>query len=240
MKQQPTISDLPVELRKMPLPPILIGGAGRSGTTLLLSALAATPTIYTFLDETTAFETDPFRLDKLVLKHPVSSEHQRWLEKTPMHCRSYKRIIDFFGGDVKIINLVRDGRDVVTSKYPAFKQRYFIHPKDWVESVKAGRDVENLDCVLTIRYEDLVTDFVNTIDRVCDFAQIDEIMRYYIYRYPEYTPKRESEGWHQGGVALPFDSSIGRWKDPEHADRVAELMARPGAEDLLFHYGYEL
>jgi hypothetical protein len=152
--------------------PILIGGCGRSGTTLLLSLMSAHPEIYAVPYETEAFTPGAyppegnvslegeFRIDFLYshfLEADVDLEGvARWCEKTPMNVHFFGRLTEYFGPEMRFLNIVRDGRDVVTSQHPNDPTSYWVTPHRWVRDVQAGRRVEDHDQCLTIKYEDLV------------------------------------------------------------------------------------
>src|SRR6056297_2982515 len=69
--------------------PIIIGGCGRSGTTLLLSIISAHPDIYAFSKEIGVFSEwhkGKPRLDRLnryILLHKLPDTKKRMCEKTP-------------------------------------------------------------------------------------------------------------------------------------------------------------
>lgn len=221
----------------MPGQPILIGGCGRSGTTLTLSVLASHPEIYSFHHETEVFSYRPFNFEKLELKHAVLPHQKRWLEKTPSNCRNYKEIDELFGGKVKFINMVRDGRDVIVSEYYGTKTKYFISPERWVVDVNCGLEMEGCDNFLTVRYEDLVTSFVPTVNRICDFLEIED--RKTLLAFPKYTPIVKNAGWKDLFVRPPFTDSIGNWKKSAHDHQVRKLLEMRGTAKLFKFYGYE-
>jgi hypothetical protein len=228
--------------------PILIGGCGRSGTTLLLSLLSVHPNIYAIPEETIAFcleyhaadppESDAFRLHwlyaRLLGAEDLGNAH-RWLEKTPSNVHNIGRLIDFFGSGLRFLNIVRDGRDVVTSRHPSRPDEYWLTPRDWVRNVRAGVRMEAHPQVYTVRYEDLVASPWATLRRLCAF--LDEPYADAFEDYPATATVQTSSAWH--GPAEPVhEASVRRWQQPEHRDVVETLMATPGAVDLLRRYGY--
>ena len=50
----------------------------------------------------------------------------------------YEEIIKLFDGKVKIINMIRDGRDVITSMHPNGKGRYWVTKDRWIEDNKSS------------------------------------------------------------------------------------------------------
>lgn len=234
--------------RRFSEPAIVIGGAGRSGTTLLLSILAAHPHLFAIDHETYAFcprefQDDPdstrnFQLHRLytplaLARIPDSST--RWVEKTPQNVHYFRAILDHFGDDVRIIHVVRDGRDVITSRHPNKPGEFYYPVAKWVRAVRNGLSVEDDPRVLRIRYEDLVDDFDTTVREVCDF--IDEPCRTEVLDWHEHTTVRKHTAW-TGNVKPLHSKSLRRWESAEYGDRVAELMADPDAVALLGELGY--
>lgn len=232
-------------------PPIVIGGCGRSGTSVLLSILSAHPPIQAVPYATHAFartlysdDPDPrapietWRLWWALARTGLDERARRWCEKTAKNVVNFGRLADYFDGEVRLVHIVRDGRDVVTSRHRVDRGGYWIEPERWVHDVSAGLEHRDLDCVHTLRYEDLVGATAETLDRLGTFLDED------LGRLPG--------RWHHGArvqhfgpfgrpVARPLDASgVGRWWHPEHEDRVERLMATPGARELLEAMGYEV
>ncbi len=61
--------------------------------------------------------------------------------------------------NLSVINIVRDPRDVLTSKHPLKEKQYYVDTELWMNSIKAGNFLEkHLPTVnfLSIRYEDVI------------------------------------------------------------------------------------
>jgi len=234
--------------------PIVIGGCGRSGTTLLVSILSCHPKIFAIEIETTALCPDgygadglynqnpnleaPFELDKIheyLLSHDIPETCTRWCEKTPRNVIYFERILRHFGKAVRLIHVVRDGRDVVTSVHPTDSSRFWVTPHRWVMDVGAGRKLEHHPRLLTLRYEDLVRSYEASMRRICKF--IDEEFTPAFLDYPRSARVKESLAWFNPAQSMN-DRSIGRWRKPEYQDSVAALLREPGAVELLEHFGY--
>ncbi|NIR47629.1 sulfotransferase, partial [candidate division KSB1 bacterium] len=106
--------------------PIILGGCARTGTSLLLSILAAHPRIFAFPTETGVFSNwqyngnsnegspkyVPERMDRLyryILSHVIPKSATHWCEKTPSNVRHIDKILAYFDHKVKFIHLIRDG-----------------------------------------------------------------------------------------------------------------------------------
>lgn len=236
--------------RRFSVEPVVIGGAGRSGTTLLLAMLDAHPHLYCFREQIGMFrewETVrnngtvrevPRRIDRLyrwLLTHRIPREAHRWCEKTPHNVRYFDRIIAYFSGRVRLIHLVRDGRDVVTSRHPYRPDQYWVSISRWIYDVSAGVELIDNPLVLTIRYEDLIGDYKATIGRVCE--HIGEPCVPQMRDWYSNTTVRRSRHWFEP-VQRHHAKSIGRWREPAHRERVNMLMAEPRAVELLSRFGY--
>jgi hypothetical protein len=234
--------------------PIVIGGCGRSGTTLLLSILSCHPKIFAIDIETTALCPDgygedglynknpnldtPFKLEKIyeyLLAHEIPESCTRWCEKTPRNVIYFGRILHHFGKAVRLIHLVRDGRDVVTSVHPRDGSRYWITPHRWVMDVAAGRRLEKHPQVLSIRYEDLVRNYEATMRRICAF--VEEEFTPAFLQYPHSARVKESIAWFNPAETMN-DRSIGRWQEHKYEQVVDALLHELGAVQLLVYYGY--
>jgi hypothetical protein len=227
---------------------ILIGGCGRSGTTVLKGLLSCHPEIQAVDIETSAFcqtayhgrldlDAD-FRLERVfrrLLLHDIPSGCSRWVEKTPKNVLFAERALDYLGPGARFIHIVRDGRDVVTSRHRRAPDRYWVSPQRWVMDVNAGRALEKNPRVITVRYEDLVNDVEGQLRRLCDFLGLRFEDR--MLRYPEMARVPRTEGWLPR--LRPISArSVGRWRGAEHREAVGALLSEPGAVSLMRHYGY--
>lgn len=230
-------------------PPIVIGGCGRSGTTLLLSLLSAHPSIVAIPFESQAFtatlydeEPDlqaPFQVWRIycaLADLPLEPSVRRWCEKTPKNVVVFERILDRFDGDVRLLHVVRDGRDVVTSRHTSKPDAYWVEPKRWIEDVSAGLALRDHEKVHTLRYEDLVMETEETLERLGAF--LGEELSGFAESWVERARIRSFES-PERRPARPLDrSGIGRWQKPEHRERAEALMRHPRARDLLAELGY--
>lgn len=227
---------------------ILIGGCGRSGTTVLNGLLSCHPAIQVVDIETSAFcqtayteQVDldaDFKLERLyrrLLRIEIPSSCTRWSEKTPKNVLFAERALAYLGPGARFIHIVRDGRDVVTSRHRRAPDRYWVSPRRWVLDVEAGRALEKHRSVITVRYEDLMTDLEGQLRRLCAFLDLPFDDR--MLGYPETARVPRSEGWVPRLRPVSRDS-VGRWRAPEHREAVHALLSEPGALALMRHYGY--
>lgn len=234
--------------------PIIIGGCGRSGTTLLLTILGAHPHIYSLPSETNAFldwntedgnkkfKPNMGRFYRYLIGSDIPEGATRWCEKSPRNVRHFGKILSFFENEVKIIHIVRDGRDVTLSHHPKEPNNYWVSPERWVNDVKAGLEFRDHPQVLTIKYENLIQSYRQTITKVCDF--INE----------EFSEELE-EWWENSNIrqdSLPkkawgdkldenkqlHTKSISKWEKEENKDRVSEVMQNEDVVKLLEELDY--
>jgi hypothetical protein len=243
------------EKKKFSAPPVIIGGCGRSGTTLLLSILGAHPSFYAVKNETGAFleweqkkingeiTEVPIRIDRLyryILTRRIPPGVSRWCEKTPGNIRHIENIIKYFNGKVKIIHIVRDGRDVMLSKHPKDSEKYWITPQRWVRDVKAGLKFKGHPSVLTVKYEKLVKNFHETVQKICDFTGENFTEKNYpkeIMDWTCHTNIKKSRSWRKSVRELD-SGSIGKWKKPQNRRRAGELLKDPKVKELLKELEY--
>ena len=229
--------------RKFSRPPIILGGCPRSGTTLLLSILGSHPNILAIDYETTAFHPSlkPLRLLNGLLfternKRITGKEKAtRFCEKTPGNVRHVEEIDKFFDGKVCFINIMRDGRDVVTSIHPENKSEYLVSPDVWLWDMRNILDAEKRDNVCTIKYEDLVGETAGTLKRICEF--LDEPFLDEMLDYQRNTNVKDANAWDSKAKPI-HQQSIKKWERPEHTQRVNEFMANSKAVDMLERLGY--
>ena len=241
-----------LHIHRMSRCPIFIGGCGRSGTTMMLSLLSAHHHLHTIPYETHALTPGsypptgdnglPFDIFTLYTPLLQSEEDlsnvERWCEKTPGNIHFTNRILEHFGSGARFIHKVRDGRNVVTSRHPYHApDRYWVSPERWVRDVEAGRRVEGHPQVLTVRYEDMVGDYMAMMRNICDFIE-EPFARKAFESYPDTAqPLRARDS--QIKYPRPIrSSSHKRWQKEEHKEVVEHLLHLPKARDYLGHYGY--
>jgi hypothetical protein len=109
----------------------------------------------------------PVLLDRIMQAYrPTDSIATRWLEKSPRHVLHIPQILDFFP-DARIINIVRDARDVVSSNR-RFQQLTDVTERrriciqrslSWNHMVRTARKLlSNEPRLMTIQYENLTAD----------------------------------------------------------------------------------
>lgn len=239
-------------IRKLDQRPVLVVGCGRSGTTLMITLLGTQPGIAAIPGETEAFMRNPPREGRRVIWRHLSRMElptgaHRWAEKTPRHVRYLGKILALYGPRIRIILMVRDGRDVVTSHHGTrHSHRYYLEPGRWINDVTAGRAWDQDPRVITVRYEDLVADPAATMRRICTFLgeEVDEAAALHFHAHASDDALAflnivgEPPAARLSGARHIVDSSAGRWRRLTGDPAIETLMADPRAIDLLRHYGY--
>ena len=231
------------------VPPIVLGGCPRSGTTLLLSILGAHPNIYAIPVETHAFtlwkrcKNDPnyyeparqHRLYRALLARKIPSHATRWCEKTPSNLLSVARILGYFKADVRFIHIVRDARDVCTSIHPKNPHGFWVEPHEWAYYIKIGLRFDADPRVFTVKYEDLVLHYAQTIAKLCEFlgeSCVDQLKEWH-----RHTSIHRDRAWFHSAIEQHAEA-IGRWRQPEFDQRVEEVMQDDDCPALLERLAY--
>jgi hypothetical protein len=112
----------------------------------------------------------------LRLASDLSHSPKIWGDKTPENTRKYFFLKPILDGS-KLIFMIRDGRDVVSSFAKANKEDFGINSdpvvaaRNWAHSVNVWKDLKrsfNPTDVLLIRYEDLTMNPESTVKRICE------------------------------------------------------------------------
>ena len=220
--------------------------------------LSAHPEIYAIPSETTAFcPTAYSQLEKPAAQSDINPtanfnlgpffakcfngfippNRRRWCEKTPRNILFFKKILEYFGENVRLIHAVRDGRDVILSHHPSDPEKFWIEPERWVAEVEAGVKFLNHPQVFTLRYEDLIFHFEEKIREICAFIGIpvcNEILNWH-----QHATFRTDPAWTKEVDSL-HSQSIGRWKTTKRKNRVENLLSNPEAIRLIKALNYEV
>lgn len=91
--------------------------------------------------------------------------------------------------------------------------------------------------MLTVRYEDIVDDYMATMRSVCTFLG-EPFVQEAFESYPD-TAKILKTRDGQDKPPRPIRASTQeRWRREEHTEVVEQLLSMPRARDHLTHYGY--
>ena len=177
-----------------------------------------------------------------------------WAEKTPRNIRVISRFLQTFP-DSRVIHIVRDPRDVVES----LMNRGFDYQQSveiWFAAVLSIQPYRRAENVFEMRYEDLVTDRMIEIEKICKFVGVRFDESYFQddhYKSKGLEPPAPLRRWRADPRVDVSSRSIGRYMqnatDFAHLYSVRptpEYAALIGAEpdvsfaDLMRSYGYEV
>lgn len=241
---------------------IVMGGAPRTGSTLLRFALDRSESI--IAGPETSFFIKPFgeqkirakqiaekldidaefvrkallrntsavcAFDEIMAAYAISAERDPigWAEKTPRNVHHYERLSELYPY-LMFISTIRDGLDVVTSLHanPARNIRYHCSVERYVASM---RDVYrfNRPNHTIVRYEDLVRDPRSTLTRLTNWIGI-EFHPFMADSPADDAVTRKLTKVRQPKLANPIVPTwVGRWSEPEHAERVSDFLSNPEA-----------
>ena len=165
----------------------------------------------------------------------------RWGDKTPYYINCVDELKRVFP-EARIVNLVRDGRDVCLSllRVPFGPANVWAAAHQWSAAVAVGDAAQARygDDVLTVAYERMVTDPEAEIDRICAFAGLtfDADM---LAADPAATSRVAAgqEGWFEGLDAGINADSVDRWRTEMSRSDQALFVSIAG--DALRRHGYE-
>lgn len=235
-----------IRVMRFDKPPIIVCGCGRSGTSLMLSILGAHPRIQSLAHETNVFTHSnqmPLGLDRFnnrrklfryLVTNVVDKTKNRYCEKTPRNIHFINQIWEV-EPNAKIVIMVRDGRDVVTSKHPRTGD-YHVEPKRWIDDNNLCRRYSKHSHVHVVKYERLIEDFQTTMRQVCFF--LEEEFHTNLETYSTHTSVRTHHAFHGQSVKPLYDKSIQKSRDVDDQRRVDSLMSDIQGRELLKYFGY--
>jgi hypothetical protein len=244
--------------RRVERPPIVIAGCGHSGTTLLLSILDAHSGIFGIPYEAKLGKSEGAEFWKktaLFDKWTIAAGKTRWVEKTPANVFYLERLYEYLP-DLKVIIMVRDGRDVACSMAVRFEHSMggrgpaFVHGvQRWVDENTRWMTYRDHPQLLMVKYEDLIRDFEGTARRVTGFLgevcepgmlAFHQNSKNYLHNAPVASaPQPTQEHINQlrnWQVHQPLFDGSGRWRTEMRDDE--KRVFKDTAGPLLLALGY--
>lgn len=165
----------------------------------------------------------------------------RWGDKSPLAVLALKELSEVFP-DLRVIHILRDGRDVAASFHDAFGDDLARATMVWLRAVQAAQafGTRRPSQFLQVRYEDLVRDPEPVLAAVTRFVGVpfDERM----LRHHEVDLRLgdvDRTSYMQGVWAPVHQRSVGRWREAFSAGEAAELERRLGPTLARLGYGGE-
>jgi hypothetical protein len=164
-----------------------------------------------------------------LIKQGIPNGKKYWCEKTPRNVLNLDNILVEFNSSVKVILMVRNYIDVLTSRHPQ-KDGYYISIERWKEDTTATLKFKQHPQVLIVPYEGIVTDFDFTLGKVCNFLNVpfvDEVRDFALR-----TSVKQHQAFHGGSIREIYKTSLDRSKDPIHTERIDEIMESQELQQL--------
>jgi hypothetical protein len=156
---------------------------------------------------------------------------KRWGGKTPEYVLHVPELLDLFP-DVKLIHIIRDGRDVALSLFrmpwgaPRNCYAAAIFWKEWVSSAQSFGEALSPDGYLEVKYEHLLMNPADVFRKIIGFGQFEGDRDQIIDRF------------RQGVEATLRRDNFGKWKQALSPSQVRIFEQVAG--DKLAELGYEV
>jgi hypothetical protein len=202
----------------------IVGSGPRTGSTLMAEAMIACFNI----DRHTAHE------DRVFLKAPAGTEV--YLTKQIKDILVIQQFLDL-DPNLYAICMIRDPRDMIVSRHDKDPDRYWAGLRYWNTYVPYWRRVRSHPRMITIRYEDFVSDPDATQEHL--MSRMPFLQRVAPFsRYHEVADPSAKSLMALRGIRQISPAGIGTWRN--HRARVAGQIQLHGsiAEDLI-EFGYE-
>lgn len=233
---------------------LIVCGYPRGGTSLLYNMLASTlSTNFKFTEFEKYFIHLLHKLGNIASKAPLDIINLEYLDRLNIHKK-----------EIALIVVIRDIREVITSKHPIYPDDYFIGfdgsywPQDeglnsWscdapgvLEVTEKIREAMGRDDVLVVRYEDLVSD----PDRIQSLIK-DKFNYDFSLPFSQYHMAKDKHSYKYEGKYKPKDSSLvlegkpvlvkeDKWRQNNNLARVKEQFEQcDELFSILIEFGYE-
>ena len=182
----------------------------------------------------------------------------RWGDKTPLYCMELN-VIRKILPEARFIHIIRDGRDAALSlRRMWFSPGWEIETQAayWRDCVLAARRAgAGRPDYIEVRYEDLILNTRETLNRICTFIELDydDAMLSYYTRTPERLKEHKGRFLPDGTVLRSQEQRLGQQKRTTEPPDPARVFAwrsamspdekerfRLVAGDLLSELGYEV
>jgi len=214
----------------------VVCGFPRTGSTLLqLMIECCVPNVRTFEGEVEALDVAD-----------AVTPSGRLLSKYPDDLLAVGRVAEGIaanGGRAGFVLMVRDPRDVMTSRHAAYTsdRDYYVAPERFVTLWEAFRAARERDDATVLRYEDLVNDPASAERLFAErFGWTGDLP---FARFHERATTRERDSMTDGalGGLRPLESAgVARWRDPSHRRRLISLIGEmPELAAACIDLGYE-
>lgn len=181
-------------------------------------------------------------IDAMFMSYADSRGKRRWGDKTPLYVRSIRLLAGLFP-TARFVHVIRDGRDVALSylSVPWGPGDIWRVARKWKQDVSTGRrDGRALPAsrYLEIRYEDVIRDPRDALERICAVADLpfDERMLEYHRDGSQRLGSPEAHAAYHASASKPPTAGLRDWRTQmSHGDLTAFESVAGG---LLEQLGY--
>ena len=220
--------------------PVFVVGCGNSGTTLLATILSRHSESFPIGFESSFFFPTHglnFSMKMSTTFDLLSQQYGKkfFVEKTPKHALCLKRIFKVLP-NAKIIYVIRDGRDNVTS----LKKRYNninIAIDRWVNDNKPALKWKSDQRIYFVKYEDIVTNPETVVKKICEFLEISfEDCMLNSSENPYHHISEGNMKLRAKQVSKPIYNNIGTWVKGLEQHELRNFWTK--AKPLMEYFGY--
>ena len=173
--------------------------------------------------------------EQLIRHDTESMTGQIWGDKSPSYVRHILDIRALFP-TAKFIHLVRDARDYVLSLERAFGKNRLRAAQRWNDSIlQAQKEGAHLGVdFCTVRYEDLIDQPVEEMERLCDFLQIS-----FVSNMVDLSRAPENLGDAKGQTTI-LAGNYGKYRSQMSEQEIAEVESYciNGLEEMGYDVGF--
>jgi hypothetical protein len=208
---------------------ILVCGYQRAGTTMLLAMLEyAHPKARRFGEETSGWRAATY----------AWRNHAVVVSKVPKDIFELDALQAFYAArkaKLRIIIMVRDPRDVLTSKMKG--AGYGADIPGWRDYHEHYRRHKTAPNAILVRYEDLVADPAAAQRKIDAFTGEPSERPFAEFHTEE---RKDFDTFPLNGVRPVDQNTVGRWGRPEHRERLEQVLREvPDFPQILIELGYE-
>lgn len=167
--------------------------------------------------------------------------HELMISKMPIDIRILHRLQNFYRGrkaKLRIILMIRDPRDALTSRHVSHDRPYLQDAKIWhLDYVFLQHHLAHSETLL-VRYEELTAD-PDAVQKQIE-AFIGHAAEHPFHTFHTTTEESGFDTRALNGVRPIDQASIGRWQKPQHAGRIQQILHEvPEFPQYLIDLGYE-
>jgi hypothetical protein len=159
-----------------------------------------------------------------------------FVEKTPTNCYCFNEYLNSFPSG-KVIHIVRDGRDVVCSLLKR-GYRYYSAIARWLCDVSAGITCSEDARYIQVKYENLVLNPENEIERICCHIGVQYESDMLRRNVSANRKKPQIGSWASSPINDPISSrSVGKYKDELSINDLLYFYSMKPSQKALHNWG---